>query len=115
MLTFAEQLARLRVAAATGTVPCDVAAWAVEELEELAPVGERIDARNALLRQAAALMSGSRWSRAARLEREVRAAASSLRCRSADIDGVRDLVVRALELDPDAPTSIRQLHRILGL
>lgn len=115
MATFAEQLARLRVAAATGVVPREVAAWAVEELEELAPAGERIQARNALLRQAADLVSGSRWAKAGRLEREIQAAGSRLRQRAADVDGVRDLVARALELDPGAPAERRQLFRIIGV
>ena len=113
MATFAEQLARLRVAAVTGTVPRDLAAWAVEELEELAPAGERIEARNALLRQAAALVSGTRWAKARRLEREVRALGLHPRLRErADDDGVRELVARALDVAP-APGSLRQLLRLV--
>ncbi|MCM2332756.1 MAG: hypothetical protein NDI82_02280 [Anaeromyxobacteraceae bacterium] len=115
MATFAEQLARLRVAAATGVVPREVAAWAVEELEELAPAGERIDARNTLLREAAALVSGSRWAKARRLERELGAAAAGRGRTAAGADPVRDLVVRALQVDPAAALSARQLARILGL
>jgi hypothetical protein len=112
--TFADNLARLRVVVTTGRCPRDLAAWALEELEELAPAGERVDARNALLRRAADLVSGSRWAKAIRLERELRTLAASprLRERAAD-DGVRELVARALEVDPDAPASRRQLLRIL--
>jgi uncharacterized protein involved in exopolysaccharide biosynthesis len=114
MSTFAEQLARLRVVVTTGRCPRDLAAWALEELEELAPAGERIDARNALLREAAARVSGSRVAKANRLEREIRTLRSRLRERAADVDGVRELVARALELDREAPASSRQILRILA-
>lgn len=113
MATFGEQLARLRVAAVTGTLPRDVAAWAIEELEELAPAGERIAARNELLRRAGECLTGSLWAKSRRLEREIQAAGSRLRQRSADVDGVRDLVARALEVDPDLPRSPKHLRRIL--
>ncbi len=115
MASFAAQLARLRVVTTTGRCPPDLAAWALQELEELAPAGERVDARNALLRQAAALVSGSRWAKARRLEREIRAAWPRLRERAADVDGVAALVARAIEVDPDLPRSHRQLRRILAL
>jgi hypothetical protein len=112
--TFAANLARLRVAAVTGTVPPDLAAWAAETIADLSPVAERIEARNVILRQAAALMSGTRWAKARRLEAEIEALGSPrLRQRSAPVDGVRALVADALEIAP-APKEIRQLYRILG-
>lgn len=114
MATFAEQLARLRVAAVTGTVPPDLGRWAVEVIADLAPVAERLEARNVLLRAAAARLGGSRWARARRLEREIRTLAAGPRlCERAADDGVRELVARALELAP-APGEVRQLFRILG-
>ena len=114
MPAFGHNLARLRVASQTGSLPPDLGRWAVAELEELAPAAERIDTRNALLREAAALVSGSLWARARRIEAEIQAARSRVRVRSADLDGVRALVVRAVEADPDLPTSHRQLRRILS-
>ena len=114
MSGFADNLARLRVAAVTGAVPADLGRWAVETIAELAPVAERVEARNVLLRAAAARVSGSRWAKARRLEAEVEALSRPprLRERAAD-DGVRDLVALAIEVAP-APGEVRQLLRILG-
>jgi hypothetical protein len=110
MATIAATLARARVAVVTGRWPPDLARDVVERLAELAPVAERMEARNVLLRQAAALVSGTRWAKARRLEREIGEATG--RVTHAD-DGVRELVERALELGP-APREVRQLFRILG-
>jgi len=114
MPTFAAQLSRLRVVLTTGQCPRDLAAWALEELEELAPAGERVATRNGLLREAAALVSGTRWAKARRLEHEIQAldAHPGLRERAAD-DGVRPLVAQALAVDPGLPRSHRQLRRVL--
>lgn len=114
MASFAEQLARLRVAAVTGTVPPDLGRWAVDTIADLAPAAERLEARNVLLRAAAARVGGSRWAKARRLVREIEALgmAPRLRERAAD-DGVRELVAHAIEVAP-APGEIRQIFRILG-
>jgi hypothetical protein len=114
MATFADNLARLRVAAVTGTIPRDLGRWAVETIAELAPVAERVEARNVLLRQAADLVSGSRWAKARRLVAEVEALRRPprVRERAAD-DGVRALVAHAIDVAP-APGEVRQLFRILG-
>lgn len=110
----AEQLARLRTAVATGNLPRDLGLWALDLLGELEPAAERIERRNALLRAAAARLSGSRWAKARRLEAEIAGASSRpLRTRSAGADGVRDLVVEALRADPALPRSHRHLRRIL--
>jgi hypothetical protein len=114
--TFAEQLARLRVAAVTGKVAPDLGRWAVETIAALAPAAERVEARNVLLRAAAARMSGSRWARAGRLEEEIRALGMHprLRERAAD-DGVRELVAHALEVGPGfREPSARHLFRLLA-
>lgn len=112
----AQQLARLRTAAATGVLPRDLGLWALDLLAELEPAAERVERRNALLRAAAAQVSGSRWAKARRLEREVEALAvrPRLRERSGGDGGVRELVARALDIDPEAPRSIRQIFRLLG-
>jgi hypothetical protein len=60
-------------------------------------------------------VSGSRWAKAVRLEREIRAAGSRLRERAEDVDGVRGIVARALEVDPGTPVSCRQILRILDV
>lgn len=111
-----QQLARLRTAVATGTLPRDLGMWALALIEDLEPAAERVERRNALLRAAAGRVSGSRWARAKRLERELAALGTHprLRDRAAD-DGVRDLVALALEADPGAPRSGRQLFRLLGV
>jgi hypothetical protein len=110
-----QQLARLRTATATGALPRDLGMWALDLLAELEPAAERVERRNALLRAAAERLSGSRWAKARRIEREIAALgiAPRLRERSADA-GVRDLVARALDADPDMPRSHRHLRRILG-
>src|SRR6266540_989888 len=105
-----QQLARLRTATATGVLPRDLSMWALDLLGELEPAAERVERRNALLRAAAGQLSGSRWAKARRLERELDALdARPLRTRSAAVDDVRDLVARALEADPDLPRSHRHL------
>jgi hypothetical protein len=111
------QLARLRTAAATGVLPSDLGLWAIDLLEELEPATERIQRRNTLLRAAADRLSGSRWAKAGRLEVELRALDASRRFRTRaveDVDGIRDMVARALQADPDSPHSRRQLFRLLG-
>ncbi len=114
-MALAENIARLRVAAVTGRIPADLAAWALETIVELTPAAERMAARNALLRAAAGRVSGSPWVRARRLRREVEAlgAHPGLRDRAAD-DGVRELVARALEVDPGRPISLRQIMRVIA-
>jgi hypothetical protein len=113
MASFADNLARLRVAAATGVAPPDLVRWAAGVVADLASVAERVETRNVLLREAAAQVSGSRWAKARRLEREIRAlaVAPGLRERAVD-DGVRELVAQALAVAP-APRSRRQLLAIL--
>ena len=114
MPSFGEQLARLRVARETGRLPADVAAWALELVVGLEPAAERVAERNRLLREAAGQLSGSRWARARRLQREIEALGShpALRERASD-DGVAEIVARACELAP-APRSLRQLLTILA-
>lgn len=111
MVTFAEQLARLRVAAATGVLPADVGRWALEAIGEQGAEAERIERRNLILREAASRVSGSRWAKARRLEQEIQAVRAGSRMRGQD--GVRPLVRRALAAGP-APESLRHLLRVLA-
>ncbi len=114
MGTFADNLARLRVAAATGVVPADLVRWVIETISSSAPSAELKEARNIMLREAAARVSGTRWAKARRIEREIRevSQASPLSDHREE-DGVREFVAKALELAPP-PESFRQLRRVLG-
>lgn len=108
-MTFAEQLARLRAAAADGRVPADLATWALRQLMALAPAAERSALRDELLRQAASLLPGSTWARA----RQLRAELLGLARRQRVVGEVRELLADVLELDPNTPRSVRQLFRVL--
>ncbi len=116
MAALAEQILRLRVAAATGVAPPDLIRWSLEAIIEMAPVAERVEARNTLLREAAARVSGTRWAKACRLARELRALATTPRLQErADDGGVRELVAHALDIGPGLPpVSDRHLYRLLG-
>lgn len=113
--TAGDRIARLRVAIETERLPRDLG----EELLELLTCGEtgkrgglrRTARRNALLREAAGLLSGSLWAKATRLHEELTATEPR-----PDSDGVRALMLEAAAADRwcPCPTSIRQLHRILA-
>lgn len=104
MPPFADQLARLRVAAVTGRLPRDLGAWAVAELAARADAVERRELRDRLLAEAARalLPDGSTWARATALRAEIE------RC-----TGAHELIAAALDIDPATPRSIRQLFAIL--
>ncbi|ABC81614.1 hypothetical protein [Anaeromyxobacter dehalogenans] len=107
----AEQIARLRVAAATGVLPKDLGRWLVEFVTENAHRSERVRIRDDLLREAASRLSGSRWAKAKRLETEI---AASLKGRTPSYDdGAAGLVAQALEVGPRTRLARRQLLRIL--
>lgn len=109
-MTYADQLARLRVAVATGHLAEDLGRWALDQLAARAGDAERIELRNLLLRAAAALLPGSTWARARRLSGELLA----MERRRGPADEMRALLAEALEIDPGCPRSHRQLLRILG-
>jgi len=108
--TFADQLARLRVAVVTGTLPADLGAWALAELVANADPTERRGLRDRLLAEAARelLPDGSTWARAVALRDEI----NSIE-RRGTLNPARRLISTALDLDPNAPRSVRQLHTIL--
>jgi hypothetical protein len=106
-------MARVRVASVTGAMTPELADELLAELSERARPSERHEVRNQLLRDAAALVSGSLFAKAKRLESEVRAARAGRRSPGDDLDGVRPLVREAHRIDPDMPAGWRQLLRIL--
>lgn len=112
-MNWADGISRLKVSVATGRIPRDVGEWALLQLSEIAPVAARLEERDGLLRGAVSGLSGSRWAKARRLQREI-VAASSGRTRPVEDDPVRAAVRRALALDPGTPRSVRQLLRVLG-
>ena len=91
------------VAAATGKLPADLGAWVLELVMAAAPACDRRELRDRLLVEAARelLPDGSTWARAEALAVEM------TRVRA------HELVAAALEVDPAAPRSPRQLFRIL--
>jgi hypothetical protein len=108
-MAYADQLARLRVAIETGRLPADLGQWALGELAAAAPRCERRRRRDELLRQAAALLPGSRWARARALAAELRA----LPRRQPPLMPLAQLLAAAVELDPRCPTSPRRLWEAL--
>lgn len=111
-----EQLARLRVAAISGHIPRDLADWAIQR------IAAGIDRRAArhewvpLLRRASALIAGSTRRKA----RVLAALVVNLR-HYANIEDVAGfspgdapyLVREALRVEPNLPTSARQIRRLI--
>lgn len=89
-----------------GMLPPDTRGWATAALAAHLPPAERFVARNALVRQAGALVGGTAWARARVLRGVI-----SARLRPAG-DPVADLV-REAEAIARVPSSIKQLLRIL--
>jgi hypothetical protein len=114
--TAAEFLARLKVAVVTGTLPEDVGRWAVEAITETLPATARRMARDRHLRTAVSLLTGSAWSKARRLEQEIRAVrgqrAPRARVRPQEAT-VSWHVRQALAIDPETPASMRHLLRVV--
>lgn len=109
-------LARLKVAVETGRLPRDVGAWVLGVVEDNLPATSRRMVRDRHLRAAANLVSGTAWAKARRLEQEI----LSLRGRrphrpSRGIGARVTMHVRAaIQIDPETPTSVRQLLRIVA-
>jgi hypothetical protein len=110
MRSWGEQMARLRVARATGHIPADLATWVLTVMSAAAPDTDRRQERNQLLREAAEHIPGSMWARAGVLARELDAMA-----RRRDPRGpVLERLSAALTLDPNCPRAQRHLYRILA-
>jgi hypothetical protein len=115
--TATEFLSRLKVATVTGKLPEDVGRWAVETITEMLPATARRMARDRHLRTAVNMLSGSPWSKARRLEQEIRAArglrAGRARVRPQEAT-VAFHVRQALAIDPETPASLRHLLRVVA-
>jgi hypothetical protein len=114
--TASEFLSRLKVATVTGNLPEDVGRWAVEIITDTLPATARRMARDRHLRTACNMLSGSPWSKARRLEQEIRAVrgerAPRARVRSREAT-VAWHVRQALAIDPETPVSMRHLLRVV--
>lgn len=110
----ADQLARLRVAVATGKLPPDLGRWLLGQFDATSrhPRGRRDD----LLRQAAARIHGSDWSKAREIHelllmfREYPGLAKSAWYHESN---PAHWVQKAHRTDPWKPGSLRQVLRIL--
>lgn len=116
-MTDAEQIARLRVAIATGRLPSDLGDWALERVQRTFAAAERRAQRDALLRAAADRIGGSRYARASAVLAIVRAfdlAPGLLSAGWFDSETPQGLVQSALRLHPNLPRTRRHLLHILA-
>lgn len=116
-MTDAEQIARLRVAIATGHLPCDLGRWALTRVLETLAAAERRAHRDALLRAAADHIGGSTYARASAVLRIVRsfdAAPGLLAVGWFHAETPQALVQAALRLHPNLPRTRRHLLHILA-
>ncbi len=116
-MTDAEQIARLRVAIATGRLPPDLGAWTLARVVETLEAAERRAQRNALLRAAGDCLGGSRYARAVEvldIIREFDRAPGLLKAGWFHESTPHALVQAALRLHPELPRTRRHLLRILA-
>lgn len=106
-------LVRVRVAGDTGVMSPELAAEIQAELRRRALPAERAEVRNAQLRKAADLLPGTAYQKAKGLAKVIQSL-EGVRCPLPDGRGTaRDLVIDALQIDPETPQSARQIFRIL--
>ena len=111
-----EQLARFRVAIATGRLPRDLGDWALARLTESLSAADRMRRRNALLREAAARIDGSLWAKARAVHELLecfRTYPALVGCAWYPPGSPEQLVQEAMRIDATAPTSLRHLINIL--
>lgn len=106
-MTYADQMARFRVAVDTGRLPSDLGRWVLEELARVPERARRFARRDRILREAASLVGGSKRSRAERLEAEF----SNLD--REPVTELERLVRQAWIANGQRPIGLRQLMRIL--
>lgn len=94
----------------------ELGAWIVKLATSSMPATLRDHARNSLLRKAAALIKGSRWRKTTILVAELKLVRSEWTLHAnfpCAADGVTAILVEALCIDPDMPSSRRHILRIL--
>jgi len=100
-------VSRLLVARTTGHAPRDLIDAVLELLPAGKPAADCRAMRDALLREAASLLTGSTWQRAETL-------ADLIRRFHRPTDAVRRLLWQADRTGAKLPTSARQVFRIIG-
>lgn len=113
----AENVLRLIAAArAHQPVPADIGPWLAKTVLDSLTPRESEHARNVAVRKAAALIPGTLWNKANALRAElaaVRAEWTLHVCHPPMPETLDAYLVTALTLDPDMPSSVRHLLRIL--
>jgi hypothetical protein len=112
-----DNLVRLRVAVATGTLPRDLGQWALERAQKSIGAQQARYVWVPILRTAASLLEGSTRSRA----KELAACASEFK-RYPDLvftavytsNDYRHHVQAAMRIDPELPSGWRQLARLIA-
>lgn len=97
-------------------VPAELAPWLAGLALSSMSAAERLEARDACLRRAASLVPG-RWAKVKALRDELRAVREEMtlhRHYPPPPGSITAHVVDALLIDPDAPSSVSQLLRIIG-
>jgi len=116
-LSDAEQIARLRVACATGRLPLDLGHWALARALETLAAAERRAQRDDLLRRAAGLFEGTTYARASAILDLIAlfdAAPGLLICGCFPPQSAEGLVQAALRLHAKLPRTRRRLLSILA-
>ncbi len=109
-MDFGSQIARLRVACDTGSLPADLGRWLLAEIQRSGSRSSVRGLRNILLCMAADHLEGSRKDRAIRIRSEIIA----LPRRRGTLTTMQSLLREAVDVDPSCPYSVRQIIRILG-
>lgn len=94
----------------------DLGLWIVKLATSSMPAAQREHARNSLLRKAASLVKGSRWRKTTTLVAELKAVRDEWTLHAnfpRAAEGLTALIVEALFIDPDMPSSRRHILRIL--
>lgn len=109
-------LALIAAARAHQTLPADIGPWLARTVLKSLTPRESEHARNVAIRKAAMLISGTPWNKATALRDELAAVRLEWTlhiCHPPAHETLNAYLVTALTLDPDMPSSVRHLLRIL--
>ena len=109
-------LALIAAARAHQPLPAEIGPWLAKTVLNSLTPREAESARNVAIRKAASLVSGTPWNKATALRNElaaVRAEWTLHICHPPAPETLNAYLVTALTLDPDMPSSVRHLLRIL--